>query len=244
MSNRFESYCYVSHQHRFIWILVPKNASSSLRWEFEQPIYEATTNLYRSLAPEIRRDYFTFVFLRDPVERLLSAYQEVSFRADYGYKDYSQMAFAGMPEGFERFEEFLDEVEKYPWDGHVLGQVRCIDGARVDAWGSVESFQTDFARILSQLGIRDALRLPQWRSRSDRVARYGYAAHIIARDELTPRLLDRIRHIYRDDEDLYQKAIRDRDVADLARTDEELRREITRLRGELDEDVGTEPSSG
>jgi hypothetical protein len=51
--------CYVPDAHRFIWMLVVKNAPNT-------------------------QDYFTFVFLRDPLGRALSSYQEVSFRLDHG----------------------------------------------------------------------------------------------------------------------------------------------------------------
>lgn len=243
MPSSFTPRCYVSHRCRFIWILVAKNASSTLRAEFERGIYQASSDRYENLPPRVRRDYFTFVFLREPVARLLSAYQEVSFRAEQGQPDLSEMAFVGMPEGLARFEAFLDEVERTAWDGHVRSQARFVDNARIDYWGSVENLQADIARIFWRIGIREVPRLPRRRSRNERAAQHGYTAHILHREEITPELRGRIRRVYREDEELYQRVIRDREVADFAKTDEELREEVARLRSVLAEVGPAEPTT-
>ncbi len=58
---------------------------------------------------------------------------------------------------------------------------------------------------------------------------------VIEREELSPKLIERIQSIYAEDERLYQRVIRERDVADFAKTNAELQQEIAQLRGELDE---------
>jgi len=201
--------------YRFIWILVAKNASSTLRQEFERDQYRTDFELHENLAPQIKRDYFTFVFLRDPVYRALSAYQEVSYRADLNKEYLSNSAFVGMPEGLERFESFLDEVRQKPWDGHVLPQARFVDDARIDYWGSVDNLQNDIEMIFRHLGIRDIPNLPRHRSRSERASAGRYKMHFIRPNEITPDLVSKIRRIYHEDEELYNRVIKNRQPSSL-----------------------------
>ena len=76
--------CVVSERFEFIYLAIAKVASSTCRIEFDRPYYSSRECLGVTLDAEIREKYFTFTFLRDPVSRTLSAYQEVSFRHDLG----------------------------------------------------------------------------------------------------------------------------------------------------------------
>ncbi|GAH06581.1 unnamed protein product, partial [marine sediment metagenome] len=73
-------HCVISDRFRFICLLIAKNGSSSLRVEFGQDIYDSYEQLYRLIDRQVRDSYFTFATIRDPVSRLLSAYQEISLR--------------------------------------------------------------------------------------------------------------------------------------------------------------------
>lgn len=213
MAKPFRPVCYVSHRYRFIWILVAKNASSTLREWFAREPFVATLHTLADLPADIRHSYFTFVFLRDPVERALSAYQEVSYRADRNASYLPGAAFVRRPAGPERFAAFLDAAARDPWDGHVRPQAHFIDGVRLDDWGCVEQLQPDFARILERLGIAQVPELPRLRSRASRAVRQGYASHHLERNDLADATVRRIRDVYREDVALHQRCIRDRGVA-------------------------------
>ncbi|MGE0449255.1 MAG: sulfotransferase family 2 domain-containing protein [Vicinamibacterales bacterium] len=204
--------CYVSHRYRFIWILVAKNASSTLREWFAHEPCAATLHVHADLPADIRRNYFTFVFLRDPVERALSAYQEVSYRADRNPSYLPAPAFLQRPAGQERFEAFLDEAARCPWDGHVHPQARFIKGVRIDDWGCVEHLQRDVTRILGPLGIVRVPDLPRRRSRASRAVDEGYTSHHLEQQDLAEATVRRIRDVYHDDVALYQRYVLDAEI--------------------------------
>ncbi|MGI9628305.1 MAG: sulfotransferase family 2 domain-containing protein [Longimicrobiales bacterium] len=206
----FSPLCYFSEERQYIWIHVAKNASSTLRSIFGNDLYQARSCCYVDLPPHIRRGYTTIVFLRNPIERTLSAYQEVSLRADTDEGYLTGRKFLGMPEGLDRFAVFLDEVSQDPWDGHVLSQSRFIQGIRVDLWGTVETIEADLARVCTRVNISRPEVIPKFRSRAERVASGQYFAHDLDRQDLTPHLAKRILDIYREDYRLYQEVIRDR----------------------------------
>ena len=111
--------CIVSERFRFICLLIAKNATSTLRGEFKKDIYEARECRYVEVEEQKRQDYFTFAFLRDPVSRLLSAYQEISMRYEMRQPRSSRRIFFAMEDTPERFQAFLDCVGDGRWDEHL-----------------------------------------------------------------------------------------------------------------------------
>lgn len=206
----FSPLCYYSPKHRYIWIHVAKNASSTLGSIFGHDRHDASSNSYLDLPEEVRRDYTTIVFLRHPIERTLSAYQEVSLRADIVDGYLIDREFVQMPAGLERFSAFLDAVSQDPWDDHVLSQTQSIRGARVDLWGTVETIEPDLVRICGRVGISPPERVWRYRSRAERMATGRYRTHNLYRRDLTPELLERILDVYREDDEIYRRVIRDR----------------------------------
>lgn len=199
----------VSDKFRFVWIHVAKNASSTLSAELRTERYggRATDALPRQ--SELR-GYFSFAFLRDPVERLLSAYQEVSLRHEAGWRDIAERRFVALPEGMARFEAFVDELAERDWDPHVDDQCRHLEGFELDFLGLVEHLAEDLARVYERLGMGPVPELPRRRSREGRKAQYGYARHVIRPEALGAPLRERIRALYADDVALYERVLRDR----------------------------------
>ena len=64
----FQPLCCVSDRYRFIYILIAKNASISMRTEFGLDRYAAHEETYAELPAESRCNYFTFAVLREHVE--------------------------------------------------------------------------------------------------------------------------------------------------------------------------------
>ena len=183
----------------------------------------------------MRNGYFTFAFLRRPIARTLSAYQEVSFRLEPPAEPPRALTFLEMPEGLARFGRFLEEVGEAPWDGHVHAQSDFLREAPVDFLGAVERLERDMGAVLARLGLPPLEGpMPRHRSRADRAARGGYARHAIEEGDLPPALRERIREVYAADDALYRRRPRPSDPADDRLTDAELRAEVERLRGLLD----------
>ena len=133
--------CLVSHKYRFVYFPIAKNASSSLKAEFRKPRYETEEIRTCSLDQEIFRDYFTFTFLRDPLSRVASAYQEISLRFEMSDSKIPGMDFCKMEDTNERFLAFLKQVRAEAWDPHVRPQLDFVGGLEFDFWGRIESLQ-------------------------------------------------------------------------------------------------------
>ncbi len=186
--------CVVSQRHRFLYLTTAKNASSTLKEELTQQRVGGEAKSRSEVPREVWDDYFTFAFLRDPVDRLLSAYQEVSLRIERG--ELPARPFADMPDTEERFLRFLAELESDgAWDVHVALQADFVEGRRIDFWGRVETLQEDLRKIYDRLGIGSCPPLPRRRARQPR--RYH-----VARDELAAATLARIEALYREDAEL------------------------------------------
>ena len=195
----------VSDRFRFVWIHVPKNASSTLSKEFQQERYGG--RFYGVLPPLSEfPDYFAFAFLRDPVSRLLSAYQEVSLAQEAGWREFPNKHFLALPEGLARFEVFLDELGDRRWDPHVEDQWCHLECIELDFVGRVERLSEDLEKVYERLGMGRVPELPKRRSREGRERDYGYSRHVIRKEDLGARLRERIRSLYRDDVALYERA--------------------------------------
>ena len=104
--------CVVSDRYKFISILISKNAPSTLKAEFRQPSYQSYECGFDHIETDKLNTYFTFALLRDPVTRLLSAYQEISMRKDGEVSFADDLSFFVMPDNQERFVTFLSEVKR------------------------------------------------------------------------------------------------------------------------------------
>ncbi|MEJ8567673.1 sulfotransferase family 2 domain-containing protein [Elongatibacter sediminis] len=193
--------CLISHKYRFIYFQIGKNASSTLKAEFFRPRYECEQVPVNSLDEATLDAYFTFTFLRDPVTRLVSAYQEISMRHEMKDSAIGAKPFLEMEEGPERFEAFLDEVEKDKWDKHVATQTRLLGSLPVDFHGRVETLAADLQQVFDTLDLGPCPDLPRRRSRSGRQANFGYTRFNLDHHELNPEQIARIRRLYREDVD-------------------------------------------
>lgn len=203
ISPMIDTYCYISDTYEFVWYLIPKNASSSLRQVLTQSPYDSEFCSRRKAEKASYSQYLRFAFFRDPIERILSAYQEVSFRVDTldGYNH--DLRFAKFPDTMERFELFLDEVEEDPWDDHVTPQCELVRGIEFDFLGRVEWLQADWDRFFREFYNEPSKTLPRIRSREARRENGNYGSYYIERSDLSASLLDRIERIFLEDFEQY-----------------------------------------
>jgi SAM-dependent methyltransferase len=195
-------HCHISHKHRFIFFRIAKNASSTMRGVLRDPALEVETVPIASLDPKTVEEYFTFTFLRDPINRLLSAYQEVSLRDELKDSSVVRKPFMDLGDGIERFRAFLSEIEQGKWDVHTHDQTDLLHHIPMDFYGRVESLQADLQLVFDRLGLGELPVLLQRRSREGRKQDYGYDSHYLKPEDLAAEDIDRILELYKDDVDL------------------------------------------
>lgn len=145
----------ISHAHRFIWYRNAKvGTRTMLNYLDEHHSDEGL--LVLSLVPyptAAFRDYFKFGFVRHPLDRFISAWQD---------KVHQQNHFEFPPEEWERMktiENFAVWVAEHDLrdlahtDRHVALQSRLIDLDQVDFLGRMETFDADFAAVCREIGI-------------------------------------------------------------------------------------------
>ncbi len=201
----------VSHRFRFIFLPIGKNASSTLRAELGKERFATSRERYLRLDEAVRRDYFTFTFLRHPVSRFLSAYQEISMRIEGSDQTSPTPAFAALPQGPEHFEAFLRRAENRLWDVHLKPQVDHLDRVRLDFIGRIETLQDDLAAIYDRLDMGRMEPLPHRRSREGRARIYRYDRHWIREEDLDAPAIERIRNLYAEDFELWQRVTEERE---------------------------------
>ncbi len=194
----------VSHKYRFAYFPMSKNASSTLKFEFRKPRYACEQFRISSFSDLDLEDYFKFAFLRDPVSRFVSAYQEISFRGENNDSTVVKKPFMELEDNPERFQAFIQEVEKGKWDPHVISQGDLVDRIHMDFYGRVESLESDLQSVFRKLGIENCPPLPKRRSRTGRSTDYGYNRYNFDHEQLPQTQLDQIRKLYLDDVDLIQ----------------------------------------
>ena len=195
----------LSHKYRFIYFPIAKNASSTLRGEFSRPVYECTQLPANQLPAEALENYFKFTFLRDPVTRAVSAYQQVSMILESKGPTLPEHAFATMDDSPARFTAFVQQIEKRAWDGHVRPQSHFLSGISLDFYGRVETLQRGLALVFDTLGLGACPILPVRYSREGRKTQLNYSRFLVDHEQLPPPMLARIRQIYRDDIDLIRR---------------------------------------
>lgn len=144
-----------NNQDKVLWFRIPKNCSRTLV-VLLQEAFGARMSLdphgvaWTTYDEKEFDDYFSFIFVRNPWDRLLSCYLNtvVGPRARYtSFDECSEMSF----------EEFVVWLEGKDWaklDHHVHPQVRSIPpGVEPDFIGRVENFDEDVNRLLKRFGM-------------------------------------------------------------------------------------------
>ena len=164
----FSPLCVISDKYRFVCVLIAKNASSTLRRELCLPRYEGREMRLHDIEREKLDSYFCIAFLRDPLSRAASAYQEISLRSDLHNRPLADKSFFDLDDGPERFRKFAEELDDGRWDAHTRPQADYVEGLHLDFCGRIETLARDFATIMARIGLEAPPVLPRRRSRSGR----------------------------------------------------------------------------
>lgn len=154
----------ISHSTNCIFIRVPKTASQSIAALIDAPFRTHTpARRFHAEFPGEFEHYFKFAFVRNPWDRLVSAFHYI--RAGGGCKDdlLKKASWVDPVNGsFDRFvEEMLPLGFRNLYNPNVLlPQLHWIeedDGIAVDFVGRYEKIESDWEQIAAKLGVSPVL---------------------------------------------------------------------------------------
>ena len=178
----------ISHAYRFVWFRNAKVGTRSIIAFLEEQHPDELMVLSNVPYPTAAfTDYFKFGFVRHPLDRFISAWQD---------KVVDRNHFQFGPEKRERMktiERFATWVSKQDLrdlsetDRHVALQSRLVDLTQVDFVGRIETFGPDFSEVCSRVGL--SWKEPQRRNRS--------APSGITRENASEELRAIVEEVYR-----------------------------------------------
>ena len=144
----------ISHSHRFVWYRVAKVATRTIRHHCETHGVDLDVDHAMRIRYPLASfaDYFTFAFVRDPLDRFVSAWHDKV--VDHNYYAFDEATHARMQtvEEFARWTADQDLSAVPGTDQHLTLQSRMIDLNRVDFVGRLETFDRDFAEVCARVG--------------------------------------------------------------------------------------------
>ncbi len=192
----------VSHEHRFVWFRVAKAGTRTIFGH----LVDCGVELDLSHAMRIRypvepfADYYKFAFVRDPLDRLVSAWLDKVVDNNYYRLEPDERRRLQSLEAFVEWVAGHDLSDVSTVDQHLVLQTRAVDLTQVDLLGRLESFTTDFATVCRHLGLPDTV----GRSRNVSAVRTAARASSAPRevpdrvpDEVSDEVRERVRELYR-----------------------------------------------
>lgn len=168
----------VSHSHKFICLQPWKVASSTLYKRLKQydsgevPQYggfdeKQNVVIHKHIPLDVavrlsewRDDYFRFVFVRNPYDRIYSGFGQRKFRisriakADLSSRDLEEHRILNL--GFDAFLEYqraLKERNAAVIGGELHSYIYHENALKLDYVGSVEQFEASFAKVCGLIGV-------------------------------------------------------------------------------------------
>lgn len=190
--SRYRYNLTISDQPRFFWYRNAKVATRSIFCLFDDAglklVAEQARNCYYS--PEYYNDYFKFAFVRNPWERVVSAWKGKIYaknRLGFDIEKWQELRH------FDRFIDYLETLNLDHCNVHFRRQCKLIDTNEVDYIGRLEIFEQDMLEILSILKL-PKLAIPHRNKSTD---------EITSKDVYTPALIKKIGDLYRKDIQLF-----------------------------------------
>ena len=143
----------LSHKYNLIWFRVAKVGTRSVLALMQDADAEVIINYpkWRSLQSKGMNNYSAVSFVRNPYDRLVSAWKNKIvdknlFRLDAELLERLQC--------FDLFVEYVSQFDLTNADVHLRPQYRLMDINRMNHIGKMESFNEDCHRIFGGLGIK------------------------------------------------------------------------------------------
>jgi hypothetical protein len=140
-------------EHKALWFRVYKVASRTIDHHLRSSCQKGNY-IYSSqvgYTPGRYSDYFKFAFVRNPVDRFISAWKNKVI--DQNYFHFDEQEHTKM-KTLENFVEWVSHFDISDCDEHLLQQSSLIDINHVDFIGRHERFDQDFEYVCSKIGIK------------------------------------------------------------------------------------------
>lgn len=161
----------ISHGHRFVWFRVAKVATRTLLGYFEEhEVLLDVEHAYRIRYPTaLLADYFKFAFVRHPLPRFVSTWQDKVVNNNYFRFDAGTLGrMREHPLPFAAWVADLDLGDLAHADAHLVLQSCVVDLSQVDFLGRLETFDEDFREVCSRIGLPAVPATPRNQTASQR----------------------------------------------------------------------------
>ena len=215
---------------KFIWLLVPKAATRTIKQLLFSTSSHKAAGLEENFVKwsDIDEDQyistFVFAFVRNPWDRLYSAYKDKTkyvIGTQWAQRCYARWHNAT----FKQFVKDLKEMHRYYdvtnkgnnilFERHLLPQYKLTGELRyVDMLGKMENLEEDLKRLFSELGKELPKEIPQLNSTAEvrfpRLPKFGRPVakpddwHLDWREAYDNETRDIVTDIYKKDIDLFE----------------------------------------
>ncbi|MEX2380392.1 MAG: sulfotransferase family 2 domain-containing protein [Vicingaceae bacterium] len=181
--------CY-NYKYNLLWFRVAKAARSTINKHLKEntPKDKHIFSSEVGYIPVTFNNFTKFAFVRNPVNRFLSAWRNKVI--DQNYFHFSEKEYVQMMK-LENFIAWTKEQDINNCDPHIRAQHSLIDITNLDFLGRVESFNEDFKELAKMVNmpIKEIYRKNQ--SQSKKI------------DDINPKLVDEIKSIYEMDVQIF-----------------------------------------
>jgi len=112
--------CHINNKNKYIFINISKNASTTIHNTLR-------FDMFSNYDAEKYRDYYKFIILRNPINRIISSYLEIiKLRSDGPFNITKNSKWFNEPDVTKSFSMFLDFIDNNFYDSHVLPQINFL----------------------------------------------------------------------------------------------------------------------
>lgn len=144
--------CY-DYKHKALWFRVRKAATTTIKTYFLENT-EKNEYIYSSeigYLPRMFKGYFKFAFVRNPLDRFMSCWQDKVVAGNYF--NYSPKVYEKMLD-INNFITWVETLNIKTCDQHLREQSSLIDLNNIDFIGRIENFENDFIYVCNQIGMK------------------------------------------------------------------------------------------
>ncbi len=177
---------------------VSKNANMSLRKVLG-------CSIHSTHAKENLSEYIKVACVRDPADRVISAYLEIlKLRMDSEREYTMELPFYEIENPEERFRQFIEDIKDNIYDTHLLPQVYQIYRAsHVDYWIVFDNYLKDLTEFVNKYGINTQVKLSV---RENKTQQAGLQERLLKMMREDGTLREHIRYeMYPEDTKLYNQ---------------------------------------
>ena len=196
---------YVRHDQKLVYLPVSKNASMTMRNVVNGELH--MSGFFDNIKKFKKKGYVSFAVIREPIDRLVSGYQEILFRAGIDAPLTTQKPFWKVRGQEEKFYAFIKDIKEEIWDGHVGIQASILTkGDNViptDYVFDCKTLTQDFQEMCCEhnVNLKPVVNHNESKGQSKKIDK-EFIFGLINSDV---NLLKDIEEIYRDDFTLYEK---------------------------------------